>query len=486
MKTMKGIKAALLVALLAGTALPGRAQTRIMFYADTEDYTCDASNDGIRDFARTMTEEGVRANFNIVGYLAMRIQEFGRKDVIEALKPHVLGTQSLYHSLHPTPAEYGDDPIYERSYRKALMEESAAKAMVEAVFGEGRVRFAVHPGHSMSIGNIEAKVDIGVPLGVGGFVNCETGNLDMARPGPELDGLWYFNMYQAPYLTGTFHLEYLIPGASWYVPPERYGEIFDKLARYDLIGIGFHPHMQIKTKYWDGVNYRYGNQVKWREWNQVPNRKPEHTAAFYENLRAFVRALKADGRFRLTDFDEIERNVRPRVAITPAHLPVIRKCLQADFNCIRDPASWSVADVFQACVRFLRGAQKYQPGKVYGFLDHPRGVSSPVEVSAVGLRTAAERIDLLTFLPPEIEVEEKKIGPADFLFAALEVLTTGAERVLVTPREQLGSFKEIPSLEKFHLKGVWLHSKEFNDTYTTERFRLQLWTLRIEPIFGRK
>ena len=46
------MRAALLASLFAGAALTDWAQTRIMFYADTEDYTCDESNDGIRDFAR--------------------------------------------------------------------------------------------------------------------------------------------------------------------------------------------------------------------------------------------------------------------------------------------------------------------------------------------------------------------------------------------------------------------------------------------------
>ena len=153
--------------------------------------------------------------------------------------------------------------------------------------------------------------------------------------------------------------------------------------------------------------------------------------------------------------------------------------------CIREPASWSVADVFQACVRLLRGETSYAPGKVYGFLSRPKGVAVPTEVTVEGLRRAAAKIDLTTFLPPQIDVDGKKIGPADFLFAALEVLTAGTEKVVIAPREQLGSFKEIPSLEKFHLKGVWLHTGDFNDTYTTERFRLQLWTLRIDPVFGR-
>ena len=474
-------RAFLSLACAALAVAPAAARTRVIIQADTEDYTCDDANDGVRDFARTLTEEGVRGNFVIVGYLAARIQEFGRTDVIEALKPHVLGTHSMYHSRHPTPAEYGDLPNYFDSYRRALTEEATAKGMAEAVFGEGRVIMGAMPGHSMNLANFDAQVDLGVQIATGGFVNPDAGNVDIARPGTEVDGLWYFNQLRTPYFQGIFHLEYLIPGFPNYVKPEDYGKVLDMIARYDLAGIGFHPANAVKTRYWDGLNYRGADLVKWREWKQVPNRPPEVTAAFYRNLRTFLRALKADGRFELTDCEAIRRTFRPRTAIERSHLPAIRTALERDFNCIREPASWSVADCFQAATRFLRGEKAQVPGKAYGFLAQPRGVKEPAEVAAADLRAAAKTLDLATFLPPEIRVGGQTIGPADFLFAALEVLTTGAEKVTVRPREQLGSFKEVPSLETFRLKGVWLHAADYEDARTTDRLRWQLWTVRIEP-----
>ena len=46
------------------------APTKVMFFFDTEDFTCDESNDAIRDTAKILTEEGVKGEYNIVGYLA--------------------------------------------------------------------------------------------------------------------------------------------------------------------------------------------------------------------------------------------------------------------------------------------------------------------------------------------------------------------------------------------------------------------------------
>jgi hypothetical protein len=107
-------------------------------------------------------------------------------------------------------------------------------------------------------------------------------------------------------------------------------------------------------------------------------------------------------------------------------------------------------------------------------------VKTETLVSAVDLKAAADKIDLSTFIPPEINVGGRMIGPADFLFAALEVIETGSASVKVVPREQLGSFKEVPTIEFMNISNSWVHTKEFKDQYLSERLRLQLWTLRIE------
>ena len=172
----------------------------------------------------------------------------------------------------------------------------------------------------------------------------------------------------------------------------------------------------------------------------------------------------------------------PRKAIRRADIPAIRRSLERNFTYVTDPASWCVSDCFAAAVRMLRGEGERIPGKVFGFVEKPVGVSSSVKVSADELRKAANQIDLSTYLPARIAVGDVQLGPADFLFAALEVLESGRREVELKPREQLGSFNEIPSLEKWRVAGGWgIHSDEFKDAYLSDRLRLQLWTLRREP-----
>ena len=90
-------------------------------------------------------------------------------------------------------------------------------------------------------------------------------------------------------------------------------------------------------------------------------------------------------------------------------------------------------------------------------------------------------IDLTEFIPPAIRVGDKMIGPADFLYAALEVLETGAASVELAPREQLGDFADVPTLADVDIFSGWpIHAKTLNNDLLNERLKLQLWTLRFE------
>ena len=116
---------------------------------------------------------------------------------------------------------------------------------------------------------------------------------------------------------------------------------------------------------------------------------------------------------------------------------------------------------------------------MWGFLEKPIGVTEPTTVKAADVRAAAAKVDLSTFLPASFVVGNAKIGPADFLFAMLETLE-GADQIRLTPREQLGTYEEVPQLETFRINDHWGHSKDFKDNYLSDRLRYQLWTMRIE------
>ena len=459
--TIKKLKPILLsAALLASEAV--FAKTEVMVFFDAEDFTSDRANDTIRDLANLCSEEGVRAQFALVGYLAREIMRYGRQDVIKSLKPHVVGTQSLYHSIHPNILEKSDREDHELAYWDVYADELLGNRWIEEMSG-AKLMCAVPPGNSKSYVAMYAYADMGIPY------YCDTVVSD------GMDGeISYCNIWQIPYYS-NFTLEHMLPEGSGNEPD--YGKVLDGIAEHRRVILYMHPNKAVFTQFWDSLNYKNGDYTPFGKWRISPERPSADTAEFYLRLRRFFRRLKADPRFEVTDLDRVHAAEVPRRAITRDEMPRLFAAMKDRLHCTRSP-SRSVADIFQAAVRFLRGERIAPPGKVYGFLSRPVGVQAPVEVSALDLRKAAEGIDLSTFLPPSIAVGGREIGPADFLIAALEVLATGAEKVKVTPKEQLGDLDEFARLRDFRPRGGWILSPDFKDEYVSDRLRWQFWTLR--------
>ena len=85
-------------------------------------------------------------------------------------------------------------------------------------------------------------------------------------------------------------------------------------------------------------------------------------------------------------------------------------------------------------------------------------------------------------LPPALTVGGVKVGPGDFLRAAMAVLATGADKVTVTPSDPLAEVRNQVELRDFHAVGTWVFTPDYKDAYTTDRLRWQVWTMRREPM----
>ena len=438
------------------------AKTEVLVFFDAEDFTSDRANDSIRDLADLCREEGVRAQFAIVGYLAHEIMRHGRKDVMAALRPHVIGTQSLYHSIHPNILEKSDHEDHELAYWSVYADELLGNKWITEMTG-AKLMCAVPPGNSKSYVAMYAYADMGIPF------YCDT----VVTDGQDGD-ISYCNIRQIPYYY-AFMLESMLPDRCAGEPD--YGKALDGMSARKRVILFMHPNSAIFTEFWDSLNYLKGAYTPFGKWKVSRERPAAETAEFYGRLRTLFRKLRRDPRFELTDLERLAAAEVPRKAISRDEVPALLAAMKGSLGCTRNP-SRSVADVFQAAVRFLRGERLAPPSKVYGFLSRPVGVKSPVEVTASELRAAAAKIDLGTFLPASIPVGDTAIGPADFLVAALEVLATGAEKVAVTPKEQLGNLDGFAKLRDFKPRGGWILPADFKDNYVSDRLRWQFWTLR--------
>ena len=443
------------------------AVTKVLFFFDAEDFTDDRSNDAIRDIANILRDNGVRGQFAMAGELGNFIPKMGRRDVIDALKHHLIGTQTRYHSKHPTINELGDIPDYAEAYCRTYEEEKIGCDDLLRGLGHTKLWCSVYPGPSNSYVGLYVHSAMGIPFFGGGNQSFQPG---------ERDAAWFVNRFHLPYEKKWLRLESFIPPNPMVDLPAA----LDGLAAHEIVTLYMHPHMALNKEHWDAVNFTPGDEAEWGKWRKAPARDEGDIREFYRRFRTVVEAIVRDPRFEVTDCEKLLASFAPRRPITAADLPRIRASFAKRLAPIGN--DWCVADAFQAAVKFLRGEKSHVPGRVYGFLEPPVGVAEDRTLHASEIRDAAAKIDLSAFIPPVIEVGGVMIGPADFLFAALEVLTTGKDAVRIVPRDQLGPIGELmPSLAKFSTVGWWpIYHSDYKDTYMTPRLRLQLWTLRYE------
>lgn len=435
--------------------------TNIYFSFDTEDFTSSKAADGILEVATILKEEGVRGGFNIVGLLAEQLVAWGRTDVLEALSYHEINFHSFGHSLHPCIHEYTNTEDQQTAYNELIRQESAGMAAVRAATGASQLYAACPPGINVNFMAMYAYSDLGIPCYVGGILDTEDGR-----------SMFYCNMLQHYYYDA---LDWLVPNGTVYDPA-----YLDKLAKRKNVIIYNHPNMLVYRTFWDAVNYYDGvNHVPFGQWNEAEPLTEQEREAYRTGIRSFIRALKADGRFRFRTFKEEaeERCFRTRTLL-PEDMADIHAQLRDRFYPVEKPDSFCISDIFAAAAKFLRGDKRFAAGRVYGFLDTPYAITQPVTVKAEDVKKAAAQVDLRTFLPTSFDVGGVKLGPADFLYAILEALE-GKDSITLTPREQnidmtgLGGCIENPDL------GGWMFAPDFHPDIIEKRTPLQAWTIRF-------
>ena len=436
--------------------------TEVLVSFDTEDFTNPRAADGVLALAQICEQEGIRAHFEVVGLMAEALKKWGRDDVIAAVRRHVIGTHTWSHSVHPDIMEESDRESYDDAYKTVFAHEKKSVETLKRVFGVDRVWGSVPPGNCEPYVSARVYADLGITIDQGATFL-----------GRDAEDIWYAGLRRIPY---GYCLEWFRDPGFVYEPEK----LLDELATKRRFSIFCHPNRVWAKTFWDGINYNGTNACAFGEWKLSEEYTPEETELYLSRVRDILRRIKADPRFRIVTLPELVAAQKPRVAITPADLPAIKASFMNDFGPVREPASWCVADVFCAVVAFLRGETKYEPKNAYGFLYEPKGVSSPALLKAADLRAAARAIDVRKFLPTQVRVGGQMVGPADFLFAAIEILTTDLDAVVVEPCDQLGSFARLPELEKMNYRGTWVHTPEFRDSWVSDRLRWQLWTLRYE------
>ncbi len=437
--------------------------TEIYITFDTEDFTSNYASDAIRDQAKLLTEHGVRASFNIVGYLARELVRYRRADVLDALKAHTISFHSLRHTYHPTINEYTDIEDYAAARKEFMRQEIEGMGMVKAATGVDSFPAAVPPGDSFSYVAMYAYADLGIPVYYGSFFNT-----------PDGKGVFFCN---------GFHVNYDHAMEQIFLENGSYDKqaFIESLAGKKRVVLYNHPNKVLYKVFWDAVNYRGRNIREMHDWIEPERRSPEEVAFYYRSLADLVESLQADSRFEIRSLEDLVADAKrmEKRTVTRDMLPAIREKLTESFTWLSEPVSLSIADCFHAARHFLTSDEAYVPGKVYGFLSEPEGTNEVITLSQAEVMELAGKADPAAFLPPYYTINGKKIGPADLLFAMLDVCS-GAEAVTVSPKAQECDHSRLPAFKSLSLRGKWMHSPDFEDRYLSDRARLQAWTIRTE------
>ncbi len=435
--------------------------TEVLFAFDTEDFTTQRNADAILGLANMLMEEGVTGHFAVVGLVAQQLLAWKRQDVIAALAPHVIGYHTYSHSVHPVLAEMCDVEDVKIAEERATRQEELGLELIHKAFPDKKILFAVPPGNDVSYPALYYYAEQGIPFYFGGYIHDETNTL-----------LDYCGLTQIPY---TISMEELF---LW-EPRKDLDKVLDKLSRCRRVIIYHHPNMSVKKVFWDMANYNGRNIREFGDWIETEDRTLGETITFWGQFRRFIRRLKADSRFTLTDAHAIlkARNHHLPPPITQADLPPLANELNAALAPTRR-GPYCIADIFYALTEFLRGGEVYKPGLVKGFLAEPHGIREEVTLTRADIVQAAQSITTGEYIPETLWVGGTAVGPADFLHAMLQTLLSDQPAVSVTPRPQRVDIRHLQELCTLAMKGTWIFSPDFQDTYITSRLRLQDWTLR--------
>ena len=436
--------------------------TDIIFSFDTEDFTSSRAADGILREALMFHEEGVIGNFCVVGLLAKQLRLWGREDVLEALSHHQIGSHTYGHTLHPMINEYTDIENFDQAEAELIRQESEAVDLIRENLGVDRVWAACPPGNQKSYVAMYGYHKMGIPIYADTFCDTEYGT-----------GAYYCNIFHVNY---TFGMERFLRTAT----EEDMKGVLDRLAKRERAVIYTHPNMSIKANFWDSLNYRKENLVPFGEWIEAPDLPEEVSETIFRNMRKLVRMVKEDPRFRIITYSDLaaelakegERTVRVE------DVPYLYECLQERFFPVQTPVSLSLSDMILAARDFLQGKQEHVCGDVYGTLSAPCQIKEPLTVTKQEMIDSCTQIQDGAFLPAAIRVGEAEIGPADWLYAALEILL-GKDTVEIQPKPQLPSLDCMPEVRDSAFRGTWQHSDKFEDKYLSDRLRYQSYTMRF-------
>lgn len=462
-------------------------KTYMVICFDVEDYTSPESvgmDDIPKWLAEILTDEGVTGSFFVIGEKARVMAKRGRKDVIEAMAKHDIGSHTNFGSIHPTVTEILESASWEEGINTMVNNESAGLRELEEIFEKPPHTLARHGG---SYG----------PQLVAALGQLGTAYIYSPVSLPGHNAVWFCN-------TLNFHGEGDFGFFDdTYYKDELFDSLFQKLdskipeLTKDIEVISFfanHPSKVRSIQFWD-FNYYNGTNPRPEEWKTPELRPLESMENAKKNFRKLVNYLKNRDDIELTTYGRLrdefsyQKNEISEKELLRIALEVIesRSIVMDKF--------YSPAEIMAAISSSL--SHYNHSGKIpdvvkirrpFGPIDMPREDPEITEISKdQGLYLANEvsgYIDLNNQLPSGFDIEGKTIGTGSLLALFSEMytdLTKKSEKDVY----QLNNFQAYPVYnEEVILTEVrnckfWpVHREDLDMSNLVEMTKKQLWTLK--------
>ena len=255
--------------------------TYVTLWFDAEDYITPETDDVTLALGEILTELGVRATFKFVGERARVLEERGRQDVIEAMRPHDIGYHTDNHSRPPTVAEYCAELGLDEGAAEFLAREGQGARDVERIFGRQRCSCYGQAGGSWAPQVCLAMPELDIPLYLdeGGHVGLDD------RP------FWFMDVPHVFRMRSHCTRHRLDEPNNVTDALARFGGIATEAGADALISIYYHPCEFSTTAFWDGVNFRCGANPPPEQWQPAPVRSRDDQRRVLSDFRAYISGL---------------------------------------------------------------------------------------------------------------------------------------------------------------------------------------------------
>jgi hypothetical protein len=454
---------------------------------DVEDYTSPESvgmDDIPKWLAETMTDVGATGSFFVIGEKARSLEARGRRDVIEAMARHDVGSHTSLGSIHPTVTEILEHASFEAGVETMLENEGAGFDDLERIFGQRPAALARHGG-SYGPQLVAALSKLG-----GAYVYSP-----VSLPGH--NAVWFANTLNFHgegdfgFFDDAYHddalFEPMLAALDEKIPAGTRG--LDVVAFF-----ANHPSKVRSIEFWD-FNYYKGANPGPDEWKTPELRPLESMETARNNFRRLVEYLQSRDDIELTTY----RNMAARFGhqaetINKARLGEIAQAVLEEGEVLIAP-DHSPAETFAALAFALNAYQaegrvpeEMECRRPFGPLQMPPREPGIEEVTADQALELARQADAVItsgkHLPHAVAVDGAEVGTGSLLALFSAVYADSlegrlAETYVVRPFAPHPTENEAAIVEEVRgCKGWPVHREDLDMSDLVEMTRLQMWTLK--------